>query len=91
MPGSQVDKTSFDLRNLSLSRVKIDWSRWRLDIRTRMCAGTSLAFSHRKPDGPGCCFWSMREWIIGHIVARDPKSDIEASFAIPETGPSFIE
>jgi hypothetical protein len=60
MPGSEADKTSFDLRNLSLSRFKLDGCRRRLDISARVCAGASLALSHRQPDGLKCWFWSMR-------------------------------
>ena len=46
MPSGKVDKTSFDLCNLSLGGFKLDCG-WRgLDICTRMCAGTSLTFCH---------------------------------------------
>ena len=70
MPGSEADKTSFDLRNLSLSRIKLDGCRRRLDISARVCAGAPLALSHRQPDGLKCWFWSMRGGISSRTTTQ---------------------
>jgi hypothetical protein len=54
MPGSEADKASFDLGNLSPSRFKLDGCRWRLDISAGVRARASLALSYRQPDGLRC-------------------------------------
>ena len=85
MSGSQADKTPFDLRNLSLGRFKLDGCRRRLDIGARVCAGASLALSHRQPDGLRCWFGSMRGRIkeAALLLHNDPYSVIRiASSAI---------
>jgi hypothetical protein len=81
MPGSEADKTSFDLRNLSLSRFKLDGCRRRLDISARVRAGASLALSHRQSDGLKCGFWSMRGGIkkAALLPHEDPFPDIQTS------------
>jgi hypothetical protein len=63
MPGCKAGKTSFDLRDLSPGGFKLDGCRRWLDVSARMCAGASLALSHRQADGLRCRFWSMRKGI----------------------------